>query len=177
MKKTLLFAFFWSIILSTMQQVTAVIFSWRTLPLLEMPLITLVFMIVLGVNFRLIIITSCLTGFFLDLWSGSNFGAIMASLTFTILISFKIFQYLLTNKSILALLILGTLATILFRLLIFLINLADFLKTPELIYITLAEMSIRSIIQIAFHSIVLLLFFLITRILSKHFHHHYLRMS
>ena len=160
-----------------LQQAGGALLTWQTMSLTEIPVIILVFMIVLGMESRLIMLIACLTGILLDLWSASGFGTIALSLTLTAYASLNIFHRMLTNKSLSALLILGVGSTILYRVFIFLINLTQFLKDPGLIWSALLDSGMRGGLQIVAHSIILLLLFMGSRLLNKRLHPHYVHSS
>lgn len=177
MKHLLFRAFLLSLLLFIAQQICGVIFSWHMFSLAEAPLVILVFMIILGMEPRLILITSCFTGLLLDVWSPSEFGTIALALTLTSFVSLHIFHRALTNKSLSALLILGVVSTFTYRLLIFLIGLINFLKNPDSIWRALADSILRGGGQAIIHSLILLTFFFINRLISRRLHPHYVRSS
>lgn len=161
----------------TSQQVFGVLFAWHTLSLTEFSLVILIFMIALGMEQKLILFSACLTGFLLDFWSASGFGTIALALTLTTFISLQIFHRMLTNKSMSALLILGITATLTYRILIFLFNLTQFLKEPELILRALVDSGMRGGLQVIAHSLILLLLFTGSRLFSRRLHPLYVHFS
>ncbi|MBI5229695.1 MAG: hypothetical protein HY981_00075 [Candidatus Magasanikbacteria bacterium] len=166
-----------SLALVILQQAANTLFAWRTLSLTEVSLVILIFMIALGVEHRLILLSACLTGITLDLWSASGFGTIALALTLTTYMSIHIFHRMLTNKSLSALLILGIISTIMFRTLIFLFNIFQFLKEPHLIGRALIDSGMRGGLQIIAHSMIFLLLFAWSRLFSRRLHPHYVHPS
>lgn len=177
MRQTFFRACALSVLLVVMQQISGALFAWRMLSLTEMPLVILIFMVALGTRHQMIILTAYLTGTLLDFWSASGFGTIALSLTLTVYISLQIFHRMLTNKSVSAMIILGIAATLIYRILIFLFNLIQFLKEPELILRFFIDSGMRGGIQIITHSVILLLLFVWSRLFSKRLHPHYVHSS
>ncbi|HBW73917.1 MAG: hypothetical protein UX10_C0024G0006 [Candidatus Magasanikbacteria bacterium GW2011_GWA2_45_39] len=177
MRHTLFQAFFLSFILIIAQQISSVLFAWHIIPLTEISLVILVFIIALGTENKLILLTACFTGLLLDLWSPSGFGTIALALTLTLSISIEIFHRALTNKSLSALLILGVTATFTYRIIIFLINSTQFLKNPESVWKALLDSMMKGGVQAVTHSMFLLILFVGSRLVSKRLHPHYVHSS
>lgn len=177
MRQTFFRACLWSLLLIVLQQIFEVLFAWRTLSLTEFSLVILIFMIALGVEQRLILFSACLTGFLLDFWSASGFGTIALALILTTFISLQIFHRMLTNKSMGALIILGITATLMYRILVFLFNLTQFLKEPELIWRAFVDSGMRGGLQIIAHSVILLFLFTGSRLFSRRLHPLYVHSS
>lgn len=166
-----------SVFLLVIRQISGVFLAWRLLPLTEMPLIVLVFMVAIGAEQKLILLAAGITGIFLDFWSASGFGINAPALTLTVFFSARIFQKMLTNKNAVALILLGAAATWIYRFLIFLFTLDQFLKEPELVWRVFVDSAWRGGLNTITHSIILLLLFAVSRLFSKRLHPNYIRTT